>query len=79
MFFEIDESDNVSDCPFCGGRPLISQKGNDRTRSRSTTIKCRPCNVQMTHGAIRNSMEWTKKVTIEYWNSRAAAVPGETP
>ena len=57
-------------CPCCGGEPELKFKGNDFTKSRSVTIKCKKCRLQRTDGAIRNDAVWCAKTAIEQWNER---------
>jgi len=57
-------------CPFCGGKPIAYLQGNERTVKRFITIKCTRCRVQRTDGAIRQSTEWLKNISIEQWNNR---------
>jgi Lar family restriction alleviation protein len=57
-------------CPFCGGEPILTQKGNDGTKNRSVTVKCNRCFVSRTTGAIRHDVAWCEKKAIEAWNTR---------
>ena len=57
-------------CPFCGGEPEIRCKGNNYTKSRSITIKCKNCRSKRTDATVRHSMEWIERVAIERWNQR---------
>jgi len=63
-------ADVMSPCPCCGGDPILNFYGNDYTKSRSVTIKCQICRLQLTVAAIRNDAEWCANVAIEKWNKR---------
>lgn len=56
--------------PFCGGTPEMLRKGNDFTKKRSITIKCRGCRAERTDSALRNGMAWLEGVAVENWNQR---------
>jgi hypothetical protein len=60
----------IKNCPFCKGECEISTKGNDYTRTRSTTIKCKKCHVKRTIAAIRNDVDWCIDTSIAMWNAR---------
>jgi len=64
-------------CPFCGSEAELIEKGNDFTKKKFITVKCtnKNCRAEMTNGAIRNSMDWLKGISIEAWNKRAGREP----
>lgn len=49
---------------------VIYTKGNDRTTSRSATVKCTNCRAQITNSGIRTSMEGVEKYSVDAWNRR---------
>ena len=57
-------------CPCCGGKAELEFKGNDYTKKRSVTIKCKSCKLQRTDAAIRNTAQWCAEVAIDQWNAR---------
>ncbi|WP_165424212.1 Lar family restriction alleviation protein [Pseudoxanthomonas winnipegensis] len=57
-------------CPFCGGKPILHEAGNDYTKSRRVVIKCPSCRAQRADSALRHSMEWLIGVATEHWNRR---------
>lgn len=57
-------------CPFCGTMPEILRRGNDFTKKRSITIKCKVCRAERTDAALRNGMDWLEAVAIKNWNQR---------
>jgi hypothetical protein len=63
-------SDEIMTCPCCSSYPELIQIGNDHTKKRYVEIKCKSCMLRMKKGAIRNSMDWLKNITIESWNKR---------
>ena len=67
----IDEL-HLKNCPFCGGEPILLYKGNHFTKKRAITIKCKKCRVQITHGAIRHSIEWLEQQIEDSWNHRTS-------
>lgn len=60
-------------CPFCGDSAVIETKGNNRTTSRSATVKCKGCRAQITNSGIRTSMEGVVKYSTDAWNKRVPA------
>lgn len=60
----------LASCPFCGGDAELILRGNEFTKKRSAEILCNKCNVVMTVGAIRNSLEWCTKIVAEKWNKQ---------
>lgn len=62
--------DKLLPCPFCGGKPKITFKGNDHTKTRSITIKCSDCRVERTDSAIRYDHNWLKNMALGQWNTR---------
>jgi len=57
-------------CPFCGGEPDVKYKGNDYTKTRKVTVKCKKCRCQRTDAAMRNGMEWLEEIAIKNWNQK---------
>ena len=64
------EAEELKPCPFCGGEADLSFIGNDYTKSRKVTIKCKGCRAKRTDAALRYSHEWVARVAIDYWNKR---------
>ncbi len=52
-------------CPFCGGEPVIEQKGQNGLR-----IFCKECHIEKTQKVLRYSLEWLRMKMIENWNKR---------
>lgn len=63
-------ADKMLPCPFCGNDPEILFIGNNYTKSRKVTIKCKKCRVQRTDAALRFDHEWVARNAIEQWNER---------
>lgn len=63
-------ADALLHCPCCGGEPELIFTGNDYTKKRSVTIKCKKCYLKRIDAAISNNSEWCAKVAIEQWNKR---------
>jgi Lar family restriction alleviation protein len=57
-------------CPFCGGKPEILFIGNNHTRSRKVTIKCKTCRIKRTDAGLRFDHEWVARNAIKTWNKR---------
>ena len=66
----IFKADELLPCPFCGGVGELTFKGNSHTNSRSATIKCKKCRVQITNAALKHDSKWCAEATIEDWNNR---------
>lgn len=58
-------------CPFCKGEPILEEIGNDHTKKRSVTIKCKSCRVKLTNAALKHPMQWLIDVSISQWNTRS--------
>ena len=57
-------------CPFCGVVPIITFIGNNYTKSRRVTIKCKGCRAERTDAAIFQDHVWVAMVAIDHWNKR---------
>lgn len=57
-------------CPFCGGTPSITMKGNVHSQ-RSIVVKCTGCRYQRTDAALRYGDDWLRATAIAAWNRRA--------
>ena len=57
-------------CPFCGEEPELIHAGNDATKKRSITVKCKGCRVQRTDAALWHDFRWLEKVAADNWNKR---------
>lgn len=44
--------EELKDCPFCGGKPKLSEIGNNATRKRSVEIKCSVCYAKRVDAAL---------------------------
>ena len=66
-------TDQLRECPFCGGDAMMQEKGTDRTPRRFIEIWCVKCRATMENGAIRWTLEKLKAETIAAWNTRPAA------
>lgn len=64
------EYDELKPCPCCGGEAELKFKGNDWTKTRSVTIKCKKCRLQRTDGAIKFDSKWCAETCIDLWNKR---------
>lgn len=64
------KADILLECPFCGSDPLILFIGNDYTKTRKVTIKCRKCNVSRTDAAFQCNHAWVLRASIKQWNKR---------
>ncbi|WP_082054823.1 Lar family restriction alleviation protein [Cupriavidus basilensis] len=71
-----ERAERLEPCPFCGGEPELRPQGNNHTRSRKLTIKCKGCRFQLTNAAIRHGFDWLEKITIDAWNRRAPTEAG---
>jgi len=65
--------EELKPCPLCGGEADLTLKGNDHTKKRSVTIKCKKCSVTLTVGAMRFSHNWCEETSIKKWNTRPPA------
>lgn len=65
------------ECPFCGGEPKVTHKGNDHTRSRCVEIKCTKCRCFRIDAGIRTSMTAIESVAVKNWNQRHINNKGE--
>lgn len=63
-------ADELLPCPFCGGEPELKFFGNDYTKSRKATIKCKKCRAEITNAALKHDSKWCAMVSIEDWNKR---------
>ena len=63
-------ADELLPCPFCGGEPELKFVGNDYTKSRKATIKCKKCRAEITNAALKHDSKWCAMVSIEDWNKR---------
>lgn len=65
-------AEELKPCPFCGGQPQITVRGNDYTKKRLVEIECtnKLCRTKQVTGAIHNSLEWCNEVAIKKWNKR---------
>ena len=64
--------EDLKPCPFCGSDNIVLiHTGNDHTRSRSVTVKCKKCICKRTTGAIANTLDWCEAEAISAWNTRA--------
>lgn len=61
----IETSTKLDDCPFCGGKAVMTFNG-----SKGRIIKCTSCLVKMQQKVIRNSVEWLEIEMIKDWNKR---------
>jgi hypothetical protein len=59
----------LRECPFCGCKANLIQRGNEFT-TRTVEIKCSKCRVNIKNGAIHQSMDWLTNKTVEAWNKR---------
>lgn len=64
---------NLLCCPFCGTYPQVMHIGNEYTKSRKITIKCKSCRIQRTDAALTHGFEWLEGVAEKNWNQRPAA------
>jgi len=65
--------DELSPCPFCGGKAVVSFIGNDRTKSKKVEIKCTGnCRCIMVNASLYNRYSSKKllNIGIGYWNTR---------
>ena len=60
----------VSNCPFCGSKPVLKIIGNEFTKKRSAQIFCHGCCTKMSVGAIIRSSDWCVEQIIIKWNKR---------
>ncbi len=61
---------SILPCPFCGEVPEVLRVGNDFTKKRKITIRCRGCRAERTDAALLRDMEWLEAVAIKNWNQR---------
>ena len=64
------ECDELKPCPFCGSKPVWFLKGNVKTSSRTITIKCPNCRVEMVNGTFNEDTNWLINICVEKWNRR---------
>ena len=60
----------AKNCPFCGTHPDVLVIGNNHTKSRKVTIKCKKCRVQLTNAGLKFDSETLAKSSIKAWNYR---------
>ena len=60
-------------CPCCGGEPELRYQGNDFTRSRKLTVRCKSCRLELTHAAMRHDFAWLESHILADWNRRQPA------
>lgn len=62
--------DELSLCPFCGGKPIAHLIGNEYTKKRVIVIKCKECGVERRTAALRQTTSWLEETAIQLWNTR---------
>jgi hypothetical protein len=63
------EADALLPCPFCGQQAELLFIGNDYSKKRHVTIKCK-CRIQLTNSGMRFNSEKLARITIAQWNTR---------
>lgn len=71
--------EHLKDCPFCGSKPDMIFKGNDRTAKRAVTIKCPTCLCCRTDAGITSPLTTLARVALEQWNTRHTQPPSVQP
>ena len=64
------ECEELKSCPFCGSKPVWFLKGNINTPSKTMTIKCPNCGVQMVNSVFHKDISWLMDVCVTKWNRR---------
>ena len=61
----------VKNCPFCKGEVEIRTQGNDYSKKRSATMRCKNgCNINMKVSALTHNLAWCEGKLTERWNTR---------
>ena len=61
----------LKNCPFCKGEVEIRTQGNDYSKKRSATMRCKNgCNINMKVSALTHNFEWCEEKLTERWNTR---------
>lgn len=55
-------------CPFCGGEPDLTHTGNEDSKIRKVSIRCKKCRCERTDSAIRNNFARLEEVAVKNWN-----------
>lgn len=61
----------LKNCPFCGSDNIeVKHIGNDFSKKRKITIKCKKCRCQRTDAALSHGFDWLEGVATRNWNNR---------
>lgn len=60
-----NETTNLLDCPFCGGRPIIKQ-----TSKNGMQVRCTSCLMGIKQKTLRFNIAWLEKTLASSWNMR---------
>ncbi len=68
-------SDELKQCPFCGGTPMWYIKGNLFEGKRTLIVKCARCGAEQRTAALKFSTTWLVQKAKEKWNLRTETIP----
>lgn len=71
-------NEQLKPCPKCYSKVELIEIGNDYTKIRKITIKCKSCFIQRTWKARVYDMNWLRNVAIQDWNTRPESVYQKT-
>lgn len=64
------EFDDLLGCPFCGCDPGIKLIANEYTKTKSLSIKCPICKIDLINCTNKHSYETILKESVGHWNKR---------
>jgi len=69
-------AEKLKRCPSCDSENIeIYHKGNEYSRKRSVTIKCKHCALMRTTGSTLHDIKWCEEKAIKAWNTRVPFDP----